>query len=63
LTLDTTTRIPAPFLRTEFVEGDGRFSPDGRFIAYFSDETGRAEVSPPITVVFNWQSLLPDGSQ
>ena len=31
---------PQPFLETEFDEDDGAFSPDGRWIAYHSDETG-----------------------
>ena len=35
---------PRPFLRTPFNETDGRFSPDGRWIAYVSDESGRFEV-------------------
>jgi Tol biopolymer transport system component len=35
---------PIPFLRTEFDEGDGHFSPDGRWVAYASDESGRYEV-------------------
>jgi eukaryotic-like serine/threonine-protein kinase len=33
-----------PFLRTEFNEQDGYFSPDGHWVAYDSDETGREEV-------------------
>jgi Tol biopolymer transport system component/predicted Ser/Thr protein kinase len=33
-----------PFLATSFSEYQGRFSPDGRFVAYVSDETGRLEV-------------------
>jgi len=37
-------RKPIPFLRTEFAEGQGRFSPDGRWIAYVSSESGDAEV-------------------
>jgi Tol biopolymer transport system component len=37
-------RKPVPFLRTEFDEPDGRFSPDGRRVAYVSDESGRYEV-------------------
>ena len=37
-------RKPVPFLRTEFDETDGRFSPDGRRVAYVSDESGRSEV-------------------
>ncbi|MFI5357690.1 Serine/threonine protein kinase [Candidatus Sulfopaludibacter sp. SbA6] len=35
---------PVPWLRTEFNERDGRFSPDGHWIAYLSDESGRYEV-------------------
>jgi Tol biopolymer transport system component len=37
-------RKPIPFLRTEFYEGQGQFSPDGRWMAYVSNESGRAEV-------------------
>jgi Tol biopolymer transport system component len=37
-------RNPVPFLRTRFDEGPGVFSPDGRWVAYVSDETGRFEV-------------------
>jgi Tol biopolymer transport system component len=33
-----------PFLRTPSIETAPRFSPDGRFIAYSSDESGRVEV-------------------
>jgi len=33
-----------PFLRTEFNEGDGHFSPDGRWVAYVSDESGNNEI-------------------
>jgi Tol biopolymer transport system component len=35
---------PVPFLQTAFSEGRARFSPDGRFMAYESDESGRPEV-------------------
>jgi eukaryotic-like serine/threonine-protein kinase len=35
---------PIPFLRTDFNEGEGRFSPDGHWVAYTSDESGRNEV-------------------
>ncbi len=37
-------RQPAVFLQTPFFETGGRFSPDGRWIAYSSDEQGRAEI-------------------
>src|SRR5438045_1736008 len=33
-----------PFLRTRFTEGGPAFSPDGRWIAYMSDESGRPEI-------------------
>ena len=34
---------PEPFLQTQFNERDPMFSPDGRWIAYHSDESGRFE--------------------
>ncbi len=37
-------RKPTPFLNTRFLERDAQFSPDGRWIAYISDESGRDEV-------------------
>jgi Tol biopolymer transport system component/predicted Ser/Thr protein kinase len=37
-------RKPIPFVRTEFTELFPSFSPDGRWIAYVSDETRRSEV-------------------
>jgi serine/threonine protein kinase len=37
-------RKPIPFLRSEFQESQGQFSPDGRWIAYTSDESGQFEV-------------------
>jgi len=33
-----------PLLATPFKEGAAHFSPDGKWIAYFSDESGRSEV-------------------
>jgi eukaryotic-like serine/threonine-protein kinase len=35
---------PFPFLQTEFNNGDGQFSPDGRWVAYVSDESGRNDI-------------------
>ena len=35
---------PRPFLRTQFSEGGPELSPDGRWLAYHSDETDRNEV-------------------
>lgn len=37
-------RKPSPFIRTEFNESQGTFSPGGKWIAYSSDESGRAEI-------------------
>jgi len=37
-------RKPFPFLRTEFGEATGSFSPDGKWVAYSSDESGNREV-------------------
>jgi len=35
---------PEPLLKTRYLEGGGLLSPDGRWVAYVSDESGRAEV-------------------
>ncbi len=40
----TGEREPRPFLQTKFYEGGARFSPDGRWVAYQSNESGRVEV-------------------
>jgi Tol biopolymer transport system component len=37
-------RKPAVFLQTAFAEAYGRFSPDGRWITYVSNESGKREV-------------------
>ncbi|MCA1600958.1 MAG: hypothetical protein LC776_04715, partial [Acidobacteria bacterium] len=37
-------RQPFPFLQTEFNEWQAQFSPDGKWIAYTSDESGAPEV-------------------
>src|SRR5262249_44768368 len=37
-------RKPVPYLQTESNECHARLSPDGKWLAYVSDETGRAEV-------------------
>jgi len=37
-------RKPFPFLQTESQEGNGKFSPDGRWVAYFSTESDRVGV-------------------
>jgi serine/threonine-protein kinase len=35
---------PYPFIETEFHEYNAQFSPDGRWVAYVSHETGRPEI-------------------
>jgi serine/threonine-protein kinase len=37
-------RKSEPFLRTQFNEAAPQFSPDGRWLAYISDESGRKEI-------------------
>jgi Tol biopolymer transport system component len=37
-------RKPLPFLETEFGERGASFSPDGRWMSYLSDESGRDEI-------------------
>jgi hypothetical protein len=38
------TRKPFPVVQSRFNEDEGQFSPDGRWIAYRSNESGRDEV-------------------
>jgi eukaryotic-like serine/threonine-protein kinase len=40
----TGDKKPFTFVRTEFNEQNGSLSPDGRFVAYQSDESGRNEI-------------------
>lgn len=42
--LDVVTRQRRPLVRTLFDETWARFSPDGRFVAYMSNESGRWEI-------------------
>jgi len=44
LVLDMQDGKAKPFLKTAFNEGGAQFSPDGRWIAYVSNESGRGEV-------------------
>ena len=37
-------RKPVPYLQTEFAETQGQISPDGKWMAYTSDESGRSEI-------------------
>jgi Tol biopolymer transport system component len=38
-------RKPRPYLRTPFAEQQARFSPDGKWVAYVSNDTGQSEVN------------------
>jgi serine/threonine-protein kinase len=40
----TGDRKPQPFAQSNFNEASGRFSPDGKWVAYCSNESGRPEV-------------------
>ena len=40
----TGERQPIEVATSDFIEGDGRFSPDGNWIAFVSNESGRSEV-------------------
>ncbi len=56
---------PFPYLESEFVEARAQFSPDGRWVAYSSDESGRAVVyvqSFPISGG-KWQISTAGGDQ
>jgi hypothetical protein len=37
-------RTPVPFARSRFAEGSAKFSPDGKWVAYCTNEPGKAEV-------------------
>ena len=43
-TFDFATRKGSPLFQSKFVDGAGLFSPNGRWIAYISDESGQREV-------------------
>jgi Tol biopolymer transport system component len=62
----TGERKPQVYLQTEFGEGQGRVSPDGRYLAYQSDESGRPEiyVRPfPDGTKGKWQVSAGGGAQ
>ncbi len=55
-------RKPEPLIATDADERDARFSPDGRWLAYVSDETGRDEVFiRPISTRGGRKQLSSDG--
>jgi Periplasmic component of the Tol biopolymer transport system len=53
---------PEPFLRTDFNESNGQFSPDGHWMAYVSDESGRQDVYvEPFPVSGNRRKISANG--
>jgi eukaryotic-like serine/threonine-protein kinase len=58
-------RKPVPFIKTSYGVSHGQFSPDGRFVAYASNETGRWEVyiAPFPGPGGNWQVSREGGSE
>ncbi len=62
---DGSTGNPEVYLRTEWSERDGQFSPDGRWVAYTSNESGNEEVyvqSFPVSQT-RWQVSTGGGSK
>ena len=60
-------RQPIPVVRTEFNEAEGQFSPDSRWIAYRSNESGRNEIYvqpfPPVAGGGKWMVSRNGGVQ
>ena len=55
---------PVPLAETSFNERTGRISPDGRFLAYVSNETGRDEVwVTPFLSQGRRERVSPDGGE
>ena len=63
--LPLSDRKEQPFLRTPFTEGAATFSPDGRWLAYVSNETGRPEiyVQPYPGPGGKWQISIDRGTE
>jgi len=58
-------RRPSPLLCTPFTESHGQISPDGKWLAYYSNETGRYEVyvQPFPATGAKWQVSTGGGEQ
>src|SRR5437588_6608101 len=58
-------RKPTPFLTTRFNEAAPTFSPDGRWVAYQSNESGRNEiyVTPFPQTGAKWQVSTAGGTE
>ena len=63
--LDLSSGESAPFVQTPFDERHAAFSPDGKWIAYISNESGRFEVyvqpAPEVEVSGKWQVSVDGG--
>jgi serine/threonine protein kinase len=61
----TGDRKPFPYLQTQFFESQGQFSPDGKWVAYISEESGRYEVfvQPFPAAGGKWQISTGGGGQ
>jgi hypothetical protein len=61
----TGDRTPRPFVRSRAADLHGRFSPDGRWVAYSSAETGRHQiyVQPFPSGAGRWQLSTEGGSE
>jgi dipeptidyl aminopeptidase/acylaminoacyl peptidase len=59
------SKTPRPLLQTPFNEAEARISPDGRFFAYTSDESGRPEVyiRPLSSMAEQWQVSTQGGTK
>jgi Tol biopolymer transport system component len=62
--LDDDPRKPAPVVQAPTAQGDPRVSPNGRYLAYGSNETGRSEVfvKPFPTGEGKWQVSVNGGA-
>ena len=58
-------RKPIPYLQTPFNEADAQFSPDGKWMAYSSNESGQPQVyvQPIPTTGAKWQISAAGGDQ
>ncbi|HYW46383.1 MAG TPA: protein kinase [Bryobacteraceae bacterium] len=57
----TGDRTPVPFLKTPFNESHGQFSPDGKWIAYTSDESGQPEIFVQSRVAGEFKGQISNG--
>jgi Tol biopolymer transport system component len=57
-------RTPFPVVQSNFEERDGQFAPDGQWVAYQSNESGRVEVYvQPFPTGRKWQISTAGGAQ